>query len=89
MSSRSPGWRRIWRPHHPLFWLVAAFQLLTAVLVLFLQISDPASALRWLLAAVALLNSVVGWWLLARLWRAPPLPQEQPSDVQRSADHQA
>jgi 4-hydroxybenzoate polyprenyltransferase len=69
MPSLSEAWRRLWQPRHPLFWLMLALQLLSSVLVLIIQIQDPPAGLRLVLGLLALSNSLLSWWLLARLWR--------------------
>lgn len=69
MPSFSEAWRRLWQPRHPLFWLMLAFQLLSSVLVLFIQVHQPPVGLRLVLGLLALSNSLLSWWLLARLWR--------------------
>ena len=42
------------------FWL--------ALLVSFLQIAQPEGALRWAVSVLALTDTLLGWWLLRRLW---------------------
>jgi hypothetical protein len=69
MPSLSQAWRRLWRPGHPLFWLMLGFQLLSSVLVLFIQLHEPPPGMRLVLGILALSNSLLSWWLLARLWR--------------------
>ena len=61
--------RRLWRPDRPAFWLVVAFNLLSSVLVLIVQIADPAPGARVVLALLALANGVAGAVWLTRLWR--------------------
>lgn len=69
MPSLTDAWRRLWQPRHPLFWLMLAFQLLSSVLVLFIQLHEPPAGLRLVLGLLALSNSLLSCWLLARLWR--------------------
>lgn len=69
MASPQTAWRRLWQPRNPLFWLVLALQLLSSALVLVIQLRDPPAGLRLLLGLLALTNSLLGWWLIARLWR--------------------
>lgn len=77
MPSLTDAWRRLWQPRHPLFWLMLAFQLLSSVLVLFIQLREPPAGLRLVLGLLALSNSLLSWWLLSRLWReAGPQPVE-------------
>ena len=69
MPSLADAFRRVWQPRKGLFWLVVGFQILSSALVLFIQIHDPPAGLRLVLGLLALTNTVLGWWLLARLWR--------------------
>jgi 4-hydroxybenzoate polyprenyltransferase len=69
MPSFADALRRLWQPRKPLFWLVVGFQILSSALVLFIQIHQPPAGLRLVLGLLALTNTVLGWWLLARLWR--------------------
>ncbi|MDR7094684.1 hypothetical protein [Hydrogenophaga laconesensis] len=75
---RSPAaiLRRLWQPHRGLFWLMVLLQLLSSCIVLFVQITDPPDALRLALGVMALIDSLLAWWLAARLWResAPSTP---------------
>lgn len=41
---------------------------LSTVLVLYIQVAQPAGALRWLLSLLALSDTLLGWWMLRRLW---------------------
>lgn len=79
--------RRLWQPRMPLFWLVIALNLMSSAMSSVLWVMPPSGALRGLLTLFALLNTLAGWWLLARLWRetAPP---EGDTHVQGPADHQ-
>jgi hypothetical protein len=61
--------RRLWQPRLPLFWLVIALNLMSSAMTSVLYVLAPAGAMRVLLTLLALLNTLVGWWLLARLWR--------------------
>lgn len=67
----SPGLflRRLWQPRLPLFWLVVALNLLSSAMTSALYVLQPTGAMRLLLTLFALLNTLAGWWLLARLWR--------------------
>jgi hypothetical protein len=69
MSSLADAFRRVWQPRKPLFWLVVGFQILSSAIVLFIQIHEPPAGLRLVLGLLALTNTLLGWWLLARLWR--------------------
>ncbi|MBL0920279.1 MAG: hypothetical protein IBJ14_16380 [Hydrogenophaga sp.] len=78
MPSLSDAFRRLWQPRNGLFWLVLGLQILSSTLVLIIQIQEPPPGLRLILGLFALTNTLLGWWLLARLWReganrvAPP-----------------
>lgn len=67
---------RLWQPRSGLFWLVVALNLLTSLQIWYIQLGDPAPAMRWVLSLMALFNTVLGWWLLARLWREGATPSE-------------
>jgi hypothetical protein len=69
MTSLAAAFRRVWQPRKPLFWLVVGFQILSSAIVLFIQIHEPPAGLRLVLGLLALTNTLLGWWLLARLWR--------------------
>ncbi len=69
MTSLADAFRRVWQPRKPLFWLVVGFQILSSAIVMFIQIHEPPAALRLVLGLLALTNTLLGWWLLARLWR--------------------
>lgn len=69
MTSLADAFRRVWQPRKPLFWLVVGFQILSSAIVLFIQIHEPPTGLRLVLGLLALTNTLLGWWLLARLWR--------------------
>ena len=61
--------QRIWQPRRGLFWLMLAVNGLSSVLVAYLQIAQPPMGLRVLLSLLALFDTLLGWWLLRRLWR--------------------
>lgn len=69
MPSLTDAFRRLWQPRKGLFWLMLGFQLLSSALVLFIQIHEPPAGLRLMLGLLALTNTLISWWLLARLWR--------------------
>lgn len=79
--------RRLWQPRWPLFWLVITLNLMSSAMTSALLVLQPMGAMRGLLTLFALLNTLAGWWLLARLWRETAPSQGEP-DVQSSADHQ-
>ncbi|WP_137919340.1 hypothetical protein [Hydrogenophaga sp. 2FB] len=76
MYSFTEVFRRLWQPRRSLFWLMVALQLLSSGIVLFMQITDPPGGLRLVLSLMALVDSLLAWWLTVRLWResAPPTP---------------
>ncbi len=62
-----PLWR-LWQPRRGLFWLVLLVNALSALLVSYLQIVQPEGVLRWVVSLLALSDTLLGWWLLRRLW---------------------
>ncbi len=69
MLSLTDAFRRLWQPRKGLFWLMLGFQALSSALVLFIQLHEPPAGLRLMLGLLALTNTLISWWLLARLWR--------------------
>jgi hypothetical protein len=69
MSSLADSLRRLWQPRRGLFWLMLAMQLLSSGIVLFMQLTDPPDGLRLVLSLMALVDSLLAWWLTVRLWR--------------------
>ena len=69
MATSFSSLRRLWQPRLPLFWLVIALNLMSSAMTSALYVLQPAGAMRVLLTLFALLNTLAGWWLLARLWR--------------------
>jgi len=69
MPSLADAFHRLWQPRRGLFWLMLAMQLLSSGIVLFLQITDPPGGLRLVLSLMALVDSLLAWWLTVRLWR--------------------
>ena len=63
--------RRLWRPSHPLFWLVLLFNLLSSVCAWLMRSLPLSTGALLALGLLALAN--VGFGLLAayRLWRTP------------------
>jgi hypothetical protein len=64
-----PGWRRLWQPHRPAFWLLVAFNLLSTAFgwaTRSLPLNDTAMLL---FGALALLNALFGLFVGWRLWR--------------------
>ena len=90
MPPLSEAIRRIWQPRKGLFWLMLGFNALSSAIVTFIHLHDPPAGLRLVLGLLALTNTFIGWWLLARLWRegAPADPNPGDTHVQRPADHQ-
>ncbi|WP_310564522.1 hypothetical protein [Hydrogenophaga sp.] len=62
-----PLWR-LWQPRSQLFWLVLLVNALSAVLVAYLRVAQPDGAVRWAVSLLALTDTLLGWWLLRRLW---------------------
>lgn len=69
MPSLAAAVHRLWQPRKGLFWLALGFQALSSALVLFIQIHEPPAGPRVVLGLLALSNSLISWWLFARLWR--------------------
>jgi len=61
--------RRLWQPRMPLFWLVVVLNLMSSAMSSALLVLQPTGPMRGLLIVFALLNTLAGWWLLARLWK--------------------
>lgn len=74
MRTFSLSWQRIWQPQRGLFWLTLAVNALSSLLVAFIQFGQPPESLRWVLSLLALSDTLLGWWLLRRLWRKGDLP---------------
>lgn len=87
MAFQPSSLRRLWQPRHPLFWLIVGLQLLSSSMTAALHVLQPQGPLRAALVLFALINTLAGWWLLARLWRetAPPTGDKH---VQGPADQQ-
>jgi hypothetical protein len=75
---------RLWQPRSGLFWLVVVLNVLTSAQVWYIQLTDPAPLLRWVLSLMALSNTGISWWLLARLWRDGT--HSNPAKAERLAD---
>lgn len=69
MPSIAETFHRLWQPRRSLFWLIIALQLLSSGIVLFVQTTDPPDGLRLALSLMALIDSLLAWWLTVRLWR--------------------
>jgi hypothetical protein len=69
MKSSLSVLRRLWQPRMPLFWLVVVLNLMSSAMSSALLVLQPTGPMRALLVVFALLNTLCGWWLLARLWR--------------------
>lgn len=68
------AFQRLWQPQRGLFWLMLAFNVLSSALAWTLHLMQPTGALLVLITLLALTNSVLGWWLLAVLWRTSADP---------------
>jgi len=68
------GWRRLWRPSHPAFWIGLLLNGLSSAMVLAHQALSLQGWLSLLVLGVALTNSLLGLWWLKRLWQddVPP-----------------
>lgn len=62
---------RLWRPRHPLFWLMVLFNLLSSACSWALRSLPLTEAAMWLIAAAALGNMGFGLWCAWRLVRLP------------------
>ncbi|MDZ4173778.1 MAG: hypothetical protein U1D36_04795 [Hydrogenophaga sp.] len=80
--------RRLWQPRMPLFWLVIVLNLMSSSMTSALMVMQPTGAMRGLLTLFAVLNTLAGWWLLARLWRETAPASQGDSHVQGPADQQ-
>ena len=80
MSSAPSSLRRLWQPRNPLFWMVVVLQLLSGLIVLYIQLHEPPDSLRLLLGLMALSDSALAWWLTVRLWRTAPPPADAQPD---------
>jgi hypothetical protein len=69
MSAFGLSLQRLWQPRRGLFWLMLAVNGVSSVLVAYVQWGQPPEGLRWLLSLMALADTLLGWWLLRRLWR--------------------
>ncbi len=69
MSPARRSLLRIWQPRRTLFWLMLVVSALSSLLVFYIQAFQPSGALRWMLSLLALCDTLLGWWLLRRLWR--------------------
>jgi hypothetical protein len=64
-----PGWRRLWQPGRPAFWLLVAFNLLSTAFgwaQRSLPLNDTAALL---FGALAVLNALFGLFVGWRLWQ--------------------
>jgi hypothetical protein len=68
MHPISRSWQRLWQPQRGLFWLTLAVNALSSLLVAYIQFGQPPESLRWVLSLLALSDTLLGWWLLRRLW---------------------
>jgi hypothetical protein len=54
--------------------------------VLFMQITDPPDGLRLVLSLMALVDSLLAWWLTVRLWRESA-PVTNPQETTPCSTH--
>ncbi len=81
MKSSLNPLRRLWQPRMPLFWLVVVLNLMSSAMTSALLVLQPTGPMRGLLTVFALLNTLAGWWLLARLWRETGSPTAGEGDL--------
>jgi hypothetical protein len=67
----------------PLFWLVVVLNLMSSAMSSALLVLQPTGPMRGLLIVFALLNTLAGWWLLARLWKETGLQLNDDRDPGR------
>jgi len=79
-SQPMPRLMRLWQPSNPLFWLVIVFNLMSSGMAWALHLLPLQGWWLGLLTLVALLNTVVGSWLLWRLWHETAPASPPPSD---------
>lgn len=68
------GWRRVWRPDQPAFWMALLFNGVSSALVLWDRYADLDGAAQTALLLLALANSLLGLWWLKRLWQTGATP---------------
>ena len=83
MKSPVSPLRRLWQPRMPLFWLVVVLNLMSSAMSSALLVLQPTGPMRGLLIVFALLNTLAGWWLLARLWKETGLQLNDDRDPGR------
>ncbi|MCU0925944.1 MAG: hypothetical protein MUF44_07845 [Hydrogenophaga sp.] len=83
MKPAVSGLRRLWQPRMPLFWLVVVLNLMSSAMTSALLVLQPTGPMRALLTVFALLNTLAGWWLLARLWKETGLLVSEEGDLGR------
>jgi|JI8StandDraft_2_1071088.scaffolds.fasta_scaffold45843_2 4-hydroxybenzoate polyprenyltransferase len=66
-----PGWRRLWRPSHPLFWLMLFFNVLSSLGAWAMRILPLSDLGLLVIGGMALGNAILGLMVMARLWRLP------------------
>lgn len=62
---------RLWRPRHPVFWLMVLFNLLSSACSWALRSLPLTETAMWLIAAAALGNMGFGLWCAWHLVRLP------------------
>ena len=66
-----PGWRRLWRPSHPLFWLMLFFNVLSSLGAWAMRILPLSDLGLLVIGGMALGNAILGLVVMTRLWRLP------------------
>ena len=68
------GWRRVWRPDQPAFWMALLFNGVSSALVLWDRHADLEGSAQTVVLLLALANSLLGLWWLKRLWQTGATP---------------
>ena len=68
-------WQRIYQPRNPLFWIMLALNVLSYALAWIVQNRSLNTLGMLLVGGFALVNAVLGMWLLWRLLQTAPATQ--------------
>ena len=68
-------WQRIYQPRNPLFWIMLALNVLSYALAWIVQNRSLNTLGMLLVGGFALINAVLGMWLLWRLAQTAPVSQ--------------
>jgi len=69
------GWRRLWRPSQPAFWMTVFFNGVSSAAVLWERHMGLEGAAQAMVLLLALANSLLGLWWLKRLWQTDAAPR--------------